>query len=249
MPRCHAIGALLDAQPGLVDLVRQDLVRDLRQPHTGRAGLTAEQTLRAYVLKHVKNWDLRELRERTADGFTLRDFTRFFSAPVPTHKAFHRAFCRLRPETVRALNEAVVRAAVAQGLEDGHRLRSDTTVVETNIHFPTDSGLLWDGVRVLTRLVGKLQALLPELAVPFVNHTRRARRRMQEIERLTPTQRADAAGPQVPRLDHAHDDRCSPPPGRWPPRRAPRRASIRSPASGWTPWRRRSPRMASGLIG
>jgi hypothetical protein len=105
----HAIGAFLDAQPGLVDLVREDLVRDLRQPHTGRDGLTAEQTLRAYVLKHVKDWDLRELRERTADGFTLRDFTRFFSAPVPTHKAFHRAFCRLRPETVRALNEAVVR--------------------------------------------------------------------------------------------------------------------------------------------
>jgi len=119
-----------------------------------------------------------ELRERTADGFTLRDFTRFFSAPVPTHKAFHRAFCRLRPETVRALNEAVVRGAVAQGLEDGQQLRSDTTVVETNIHLPTDSGLLWDGVRVLTRLVGKLQALLPERALPFVNHTRRARRRM-----------------------------------------------------------------------
>jgi transposase, IS5 family len=196
----HAIGALLDAQPGLVDLVHQDLVRDLRRPHTGRAGLTAEQTLRAYVLKHVKDWDLRELRERTADGFTLRDFTRFFSAPVPTHKAFHRAFCRLRPETVRALNEAVVRAAVAQGLEDGHRLRADTTVVETNIHFPTDSGLLWDGVRVLTRLVGKLQALLPELAVPFVNHTRRARRRMQEIARLTPTQRATQQVPKYREL-------------------------------------------------
>jgi IS5 family transposase len=192
----QAIGQLLDAQAGLIELVRQDLVRDLRQPHTGRDGLTAEQTLRAYVLKQVKHWDLRELRERTADGFTLRHFTRFFSAPVPTHKAFHRAFCRLRPETVRALNEAVVRGAVALGLEDGQRLRSDTTVVETNIHFPTDSGLLWDGVRVLTRLVGKIHALLPERVLPFVNHTRRARRRMQEIHRLTPTQREEQ---QVPK--------------------------------------------------
>jgi len=185
----QAIGNILDAQAGLIELVRQDLVRGLRKPHTGRGGLTAEQTLRAYVLKQVKNWDLRELRDRTADGFTLRIFTHFFSASVPTHKAFHRAFCRLQPQTVRALNEAVVRGAVAQGLEDGQQLRSDTTVVETNIHFPTDSGLLWDGVRVLTRLVGKLQALLPELAAPFVNHTRRARRRMQEIQRLTPKQR------------------------------------------------------------
>ena len=133
----------------------------MRHPTTGRDGLTAEQTLRAYVLQRVKNWDLRELRERIADGLTLRIFTRFFSAPVPRHKAFHRAFCRLRPETVRVANELVIRWAVAQGLEDGRQLRGDTTVVETNIHFPTDSTLLWDGVRVLTRLVGRVRGWAP----------------------------------------------------------------------------------------
>ena len=185
----QAIDTVLDEQAELVELVRQDLVRGLRKPHTGRDGLTAEQTLRAFVVKQVKNWDLRELRDRTADGLTMRRFTQFFSAPVPRHTAFHRAFCRLRPETVRALNERVVRWAVAQGLEDGRKLRGDTTVVETNIHFPTDSGLLWDGVRVLTRLVGRLQALRPGPAIAFPNRTRSARRRMQEIHRLTPTQR------------------------------------------------------------
>jgi len=185
----QAIDTVLDEQAELVELVRQDLVRGLRKPHTGRDGLTAEQTLRAFVVKQVKNWDLRELRDRTADGLTMRRFTQFFSAPVPRHTAFHRAFCRLRPETVRALNERVVRWAVAQGLEDGRKLRGDTTGVETNIHFPTDSGLLWDGVRVLTRLVGRLQALRPGPAIAFPNRTRSARRRMQEIHRLTPTQR------------------------------------------------------------
>src|SRR5207253_2772169 len=125
----------------------------LRQPHVGRDGMTAEQVLRAFVLQRVKDWDLRELSERTADGYTLRLFTRFFSAPVPRHDAFHRAFTRLTPATVRAINEAVVQAAVAAGLEDGTTLRVDTTVVETNIHYPTDATLLWDCVRVLTRLV------------------------------------------------------------------------------------------------
>jgi IS5 family transposase len=191
------MGTILDQQAEVIELVRQDLVRDLRRPHTGRDGLTAAQTLRAYVLKLVKNWDLRELRDRTADGLTLRVFTQFFSAPVPRHKAFHRAFSRLRPETVRAINAIVVRWAVAQGLEDGTKLRGDTTVVETNIHFPTDSGLLWDGVRVITRLVGRLQALRPGLTTaPFANRTRSARRRMQEIQRLTPRQREDH---QVPK--------------------------------------------------
>jgi len=183
------IGQVLDQQRDLIALVRQDLLRDLRKPHTGRAGLTAEQTLRAYVLKQVKAWDLRELRDRTADGLTLRVFTHFFAAPVPKHKAFHRAFCRLQPQTVRAINDRVVRWAVAQGLEDGKKLRSDTTVVETNIHYPTDSTLLWDGVRVLSRLADQIRALLPGLTAPFVDHRRRARRRMQELQRLTPTQR------------------------------------------------------------
>ena len=194
------IGHLLDQQAAVLELVRQDLVRDVRHPHTGRDGLTAEQTLRAYVLKLIKNWDLRELRDRIADGLTLRLFTRFFSAPVPRHKAFHRAFCRLRPETVHAANELVVRWAVAEGFEDGAKLRGDTTVVETNIHFPTDSHLLWDGVRVLTRLVGRLRALGPDPLPPFVNRTRSARRRMQEIQRLTPKQRETRQKPKYQAL-------------------------------------------------
>ncbi|MFQ5830988.1 MAG: hypothetical protein ACE5JD_17830, partial [Candidatus Methylomirabilia bacterium] len=79
------------------------------------------------MLQRVKNWDLRELRERIADGYTLRIFTTFDCRPVPKHDAFHRAFHRLTPSTLRALNEAVVHAAVGLGLEDGSQLRVDTT--------------------------------------------------------------------------------------------------------------------------
>src|SRR4029077_21102048 len=100
------------------------------------------------------------------------------------------------PDTVRAINELVIRGALAAGLEDGQKLRGDTTVVETNVHYPTDSTLLWDGVRVLTRLVGRLRALCPDLPVRFADRTRSARRRMQEIQRLTPKQRQDQ---QVPK--------------------------------------------------
>ena len=190
------IATLLDEQPGLVDVVQQDLHRGLRNSRVGRPGMSAEQVLRTFILQRIKNWDLRELRERTADGYTLRIFTGFFSAPVPRHDALHRAFCRLTPATVRALNELVIRWAVAEGLEEGTKLRADTTVVQTNVHYPTDSTLVWDGVRVLTRLVGKLRALVPGLPVAFVNRTRSARRRMQEIQRLTPKQRQDQ---QVPK--------------------------------------------------
>src|SRR5712691_10753165 len=81
----------------------------------------------------VKNWDYRELRERINDGYTLRGFTQFDSHLVPQHDAFNRAFNRLTPATLEAINHAVVQAAVQLGLEDGKKLRVDTTVVETDL--------------------------------------------------------------------------------------------------------------------
>jgi IS5 family transposase len=185
----QALADFLDEHEDLVTLVHQDLVRGLTRPQTGRDGLSAAQVLRAFVLQRVKAWDLRELRERIADGYTLRLFTTFDSQPVPQHDAFHRAFCRLTPATVRALNDAVVQGAVALGLEDGAQLRVDTAVVETDIHWPTDSTLLWDAVRVITRLVTRLGEHVPRARSGFADRTRRARRRMQEISRLSGAER------------------------------------------------------------
>src|SRR5437867_6831528 len=186
------ISEFLDTQPEVVERVRQDLQRGLKNPHTGRKGLTPEQTLRSYVLRRVKDWDYRELRERIADGCSLRRFTRFYGSPVPKKpNAFNDAFSKLRPPTVKAINDLVVRGAVALGLEDGSKLRVDTTVSETDIHHPTDNTLLWDVVRVVTRLVGRLGELLPKGIPGFTDRTRSARRRMQEIQRMTARQRHD----------------------------------------------------------
>ena len=122
--------------------------------------MTATQVLRSLVLMRLKNWDYRELRERIADGLTLRQFTDFYCAPVPKHDAFQRGFIRLTPQTLKAVNDLVVGAAVELGLEDGAKLRVDTTVVQTDIHHPTDNTLLWDVVRVVTRLVRRLAKAL-----------------------------------------------------------------------------------------
>lgn len=194
-PLLQLLSEFLDQHGELLELVSRDLRRGLKRPNTGREGLAALQVLRSFVLQRVKNWDLRELRERVADGLSLRVFTGFYADQVPRHQAFHRAFGRLTPDTMRALNEAVVAAAVGMGIEDGAQLRVDTTVVQTNIQFPTDSKLLWDCVRVLTRLVERLVEQLPRLSGRFHNRTRFARRRMQELQRMTPLQRRSA---QVP---------------------------------------------------
>jgi IS5 family transposase len=148
------------------------------------------QILRALVLMRVKNWDYRELRERIADGLMLRQFADFYCARVPKHDAFQRGFIRLTPQTLKAVNDLVVQAAVDLGLEDGTKLRVDTTVVQTDIHHPTDNTLLWDVVRVVTRLVGRLGKLLELRRIKgFRDRTRSARRRMYEIQRMTTRQR------------------------------------------------------------
>ena len=110
-PLLQAICDFLDKQPILVERVRRDLMRGLKAPDKGRHGLTAPQVLRALVLMRVKNWDYRELRERIADGITLRQFTDFYCEEVPKHDAFNRSFNRLTSATLKAINELVVETA------------------------------------------------------------------------------------------------------------------------------------------
>src|SRR6266571_2659280 len=179
-PLLQAISDFLDDQKDMIEQVRCDLTRGLKKAGTGRSGLTPQQILRSLVLMRIKNWDYRELRERIADGCTLRQFTDFYCLPVPRHDAFHRGFTRLTPETLKAINDLVVQAAVDLGLEDGQKLRVDTTVVQSDIHHPTDN----------TLLIGRLAAALERRRIKgFCDRTRAARRRMLAIQRMTTTQR------------------------------------------------------------
>src|SRR2546429_964025 len=161
-PLLRTIAEFLDQHLTLLEQVRKDLERGLKNARTGRNGIAPSQVLRSLVLMRVKNWDYRELQERIHDGFTLRSFTEFDSQPVPKQDAFNRAFNRLTPQTLRDINQLVVQAAVQLGLEDGKTLRVDTTVVESNIHYPTDATLLWDAVRTITRLIADLHEKLPD---------------------------------------------------------------------------------------
>lgn len=188
-PLRAAISDLLAEHHDVIEQVRVDLQRGLKRPDRGRNGLTPPQVLRSLVLMRIKNWDDREWRERIADGYTLRCFTHFYAQPVPEPHAFNRAFNRLTPAVLQFINELVVQAAVELGLEDGKRLRVDTTVVQTEVHHPTDRGLLWDTVRVITRLVRRVGEIIPGGVSTFPHRRRAAKRRYQEIPRMTSAQR------------------------------------------------------------
>jgi transposase, IS5 family len=160
-----------------------NLPRLSRRPESDTKQSSRRRGIRGYA--PVSYWPL------TVNDYTLRQFTTFYCQAVPKHHAFHRAFIRLTPKTLKAVNELVVQAAVKLGLEDGNRLRVDTTVVQADIHYPADNTLLWDVVRVVTRLVGRLKKAVQKRFPEFRNRKRAARRRMQEIQRMTPKERPE----------------------------------------------------------
>jgi len=199
-PVLNQVSAYVDQHPELVQAVEQRLQKGLKNSKTGRRGLTGAQVLLSWILMRIKNWDYRELAERIRDAITLRLFTRFYSQPVPCHTAFHRGHNRLTTELIRRLNEALLEAAVQDGLEDGEITRGDTTVVEADIHHPTDASLLWDTVRVLTRRLKQLRPLVPHQLPRYPKRTRAAKRRMYELQRMTASQREHQQLPKYRQL-------------------------------------------------
>jgi IS5 family transposase len=166
---------ILDAQPQAAELVLTDLLAGGINPAKGRGGLSGEQVLRIGIIKQMNNFSYEELAFHLADSMSYRAFCRIgIGAEVPTASTLQNNVKKVRPETMEAINRMLVGYARDEGVEDGHKVRTDCTVMQANIHEPTDSSLLWDCVRVLVRHVERAQACV---AVPFVDHTRRAKRR------------------------------------------------------------------------
>jgi IS5 family transposase len=168
------LGQLLDT----VELIHADLMRRAGKPvdpTKGRDGMTAEQVLRAILVKQMNGFSYEELAFHLADSSTYRAFCRFgIDEKPPSKSTLQKNIKRVSAETWEAINRRVVVYAGAMGVETGKKVRTDCTVVESNIHAPTDSLLLWDCVRVLVRRLGEAEQ---EYGLAFIDHSRRAKRR------------------------------------------------------------------------
>ena len=173
-----AISKLLDEHPEAAKWVHQDLVRNAGRQvseQRGRAGMSGEQVLRVIVVKQLGGYSYDELAFHLADSISYRAFCRFdLGHLIPNPKTLQRNVKKVEALTLERINVLLVEHATAAKLDDGHKLRVDCTVMETNIHEPTDSSLLVDSVRVLTRLMGRAQQYVQ---APFTNHHRLAKRR------------------------------------------------------------------------
>ena len=131
------------------------------------------------VLKQLKGFSFEQLQFELAGSWVYQRFCGLDpNAPLPNRRTLQRNLSRIRATTLEAIGQAVVRYAVDQGIEKGRRVRTDCTIEETNIHAPSDSSLLWDSVRVLTRLMRDAREWVN---FSFCDHTRRAKRRAKAI--------------------------------------------------------------------
>jgi IS5 family transposase len=175
------IDALLDEE-ALVALVQDALGRRHPQSRTrGRKGTPAEVVLRLLVLKHLQHWSYATLEREVRANLIYRDFTRIGGEAVPDAKTMVRLGQALGPELIRQLHARVVQVARDERVVTGRKLRLDTTVVETNIHYPTDSSLLGDGARVLTRTMQQIQAEVGSAGSTVRNRLRSVAHRLIEI--------------------------------------------------------------------
>src|ERR1700745_4273650 len=170
--------------PQIVAAVYEALAQ--RHPQSrkrGRAGVPAEVVLRLLVLKHMRNWSYEVVEREVRANLVYRDFARVGGTKAPDAKTMARWGVALGPEVVQQIHERIVHLAREHRVAAGRRMRVDTTVVETNIHYPTDSSLLGDGVRALTRIMKKIAGLTGAAGAALRDRSRSVKLRVLEIAR------------------------------------------------------------------
>ena len=176
------ISQVLDENSGLAALVEQDLLRGVKNPHTGKGGMSGDQVLRVLVLKQMNDFSYEELEFHLKDSGTYRTFCRIGAMEkAPARATLAENLKKVRPETLEQINRHLLAYAAREGVEQGRKVRIDSTVVESHILTPSDSRLLYDGVRVLSRLLERVKRACGFTA--WQDHRRRAKRRMIEIHR------------------------------------------------------------------
>jgi len=191
-PECQTTDPILQEldwildDPVLFDLVRRDFAQHYKSSRKGRRPIAVEVVLRMTVLRRRKKWPYRQAEQEVRDSPTYRGWVRAYNEPVPDHTTLNDLERVIQSNTLHCINDRIIMLAQDYRLTRGYRLRVDSSVTESNIHHPTDSALLYDGVRLLSRWLKRARPLLPVRCDGVrlcQGHSRSARRRMQQIAR------------------------------------------------------------------
>ena len=172
----EALSLLLDANPQLLTLAHRDWAWLLSTSAQGRDGYTSEQLLRALLVMFIEGDGYRDVIVRIDTSEFLQYFVRLGVRSTMDFTFLNKAFCTLSAQTLETMNHIVTRYAIEQAKITGTKQRMDTTAYETNIHYPTDSSLLWDSFRTVARLGRSIQKELPQLDLHHRYHDRKVKK-------------------------------------------------------------------------
>lgn len=185
--RYRAISQVLDDNPEILSAVHKDLMRLSEGNSKGREGdYTSENILRALVVQHLEGLPFREAVIRIGSDPFLQDFLRMRKRAVMDFTFLDKCFLVIRPQTWRRVNELLGAYGVAEEMVSTNVIRTDTTVVESNIHYPTDASLLWDAWRVASRLLARAREIASE-SCPHRFHDRKIKRLYLYVTRYMPS--------------------------------------------------------------
>ena len=181
--RYSSINEILRLNPQILDAFHEDARRGLgrarrRGGRSRRSSFTSEQLLRAILVMEIERLSYRATTIRIDDSVFLRCFVGIPTGPVMDFSTLQRGYKAIAPETWQRINELLGKYAIDQKFVEGSRLRVDTTAFETNIHYPTDSSLLWDAYRVLARLIVRVRSYDEKSVGPGRLQARRVKRLM-----------------------------------------------------------------------
>jgi IS5 family transposase len=185
--RYRAISQVLDDNPEILSAIHRDLLKLSEGDSQGReADYTSENIFRALIVQHLEGLPFRDTVIRIGSDPFLQDFARMRKRPVMDYSFLDKCFLTVEPTTWKRINELLGQYGVAEDMVHADVIRTDTTVVESNIHYPTDASLLWDTWRVTSRLLKRAMELVPGCC-PHRLHDRKVKRLYLYVTRYMPS--------------------------------------------------------------
>ncbi|MCL4748411.1 MAG: ISNCY family transposase [Burkholderiaceae bacterium] len=176
----ESMSAWLDGHRSVLTRVMNDLCGRGLKP-TGRRGLSAKSALRCAILKQHRQLSYEELAFHLQDSASFQAFARLPGNERPKKSTLQRVISAIQPSTWEFIHRTLMSTAQQTRIEPAQRIRIDSTVTDSPIHAPSDSHLLWDGVRVLVRLLKQARELPGAPRLSFVNHQRLAKKRARAL--------------------------------------------------------------------
>ena len=179
-PEYCVFDTIIENNPSIVEMMKEDIIGSESFSEFGRKDTpSVEQIVRAAIFKEMRGYDYRELEYAQSDSRICEQFLKLDGRQPFSFQMFQKYISRIKPETIEKAIYEINKIAISEGFEDVQSISQDTTVVKSNIHYPTNNSLVWDCIKTSTRLLEELKKEITDL--DFIDYTKSAKQTLFKI--------------------------------------------------------------------